>query len=283
MPLAIYQGLILSNNTLFRGDRDLFGDPIIHRTNDEFGDILVIDRGLFRSLTFDSTYDQSSMDLRAPHLLVHEYTQAMVLSLAFIKPRQITLLGLGGGSILRSLYHVMPECKINAVELRQEVYRVAKEYFSLPVSKNINITIADAEYWLINAADSSSDVIFADMFTAYCMNPFQMQQNFIQQSYRVLSKKGWLVINYHEIEDLNAPFFEFLYSLFSDIFIYPTIGNNNIIFASKARAKDFSQPTPAMLVLEKKLGNKSINLFNRLTHLMPTNRGRYNQGRLSNK
>lgn len=271
-----FQGLTLLNKTIITGERDLLGDPIIHRTSDEFGDILVIDRGVFRSLTFDSIYDQSSMDLRDPLNLVHEYTQAMVLALAFLKPRHITLLGLGGGSILRSVHNVFPECKINAIELRQQVHVVAAEYFGLPVSNNITITIADAERWLNSAEDNSTDVILADMFTAYCMNPFQMQKNFIQQSYRVLNKKGWIIINYHDISDLNSPFFEFLYSIFADVFIYKTaVGNNNVIFASKERVNALAQATSAVLALEKKLGNKSINFFNRLTRLTAINRGRY--------
>ncbi len=258
----------MTNNTIFTSDRDLFGDPILYRTSDAFGDILVVDRSHFRNLTFGTKYDQSSMDLRAPHVLVYEYTHAMVLALAFIQFKHVTLLGLGGGSILRSISNLFPGCKINAIELRQRVYEVASEFFGIPVSKNVTVTISDAENWLVNARDNSTDVIFADMFTAYCMNPFQMQKNFIQQCLRVLNKKGWLVINYHEIPDLKAVFFEFLCSIFSDVFIYKTsVGNNNVVFASKERVTISSQVTAAVVALEKKLGSKSINFFDRLTRL----------------
>lgn len=258
----------MTSNTILTSERNLFGDPIIYRTSDNFGDILVIERSHFRNLTFDSRYDQSSMDMREPHILVYEYTHAMVLALAFIKFRHVTLLGLGGGSILRSIFEIFPGCKINAIELRQRVYEVASEYFGIPVSKNVTITISDAEEWLINARDNSSDVIFADMFTAYCVNPFQMQKNFIQQCFRVLNKKGWLVINYHEIPDIKSNFFEFLCSIFSEVFIYKTaVGNNNVVFACKERVNTSPQVASAVFSLEKKLGNKSINFFNRLTRL----------------
>ena len=223
-------------HTQTTSNRDRFGDLIVYRTHDAFGDILVLDRELLRSLTFDSIFDQSTMDLRKPNRLVHEYTHAMMLVTAFVKPRHVTILGLGGGCLLRSMNTIWPQCKVHAVELRQRVFEVALEYFGLPVNEKITLSIADAEHYLMHTKDASTMIIFADMFTAYCMNPFQMQQNFINQCYRVLNKKGWLVINYHEINELNTPFFNFMCSIFSDVFVYKTVaGNNNVIFASKGR------------------------------------------------
>lgn len=249
-------------------ERDLFGDPIICRTSDKFGDILVIDRSPFRVLTFDSSYDQSSIDLKNPDTLVHEYTRAMMLVLAFNKPRHAMILGLGAGCLLRSLHHALPQCEVQAIELRQRVYEVASEFFGIPVNKNITITISDAEHHLYISSEASTDIIFADMFSAYCMNPFQMQQDFVSQCYRVLNKSGWLVINYHDIPDLNTPFFNFICSIFSDVFLYKTVaGTNNVLFASKCAVKPLHYFKTAVVELEKKLGNKSINFFNRLTRL----------------
>ena len=249
-------------------DRDQFGNLIVYRTQDEFGDILVIDCELFRHLTFDSGLTQSSIDLRKPNKLVHEYTHAMVLVTAFVNPRHVTILGLGGGCLLRSISDIWPQSKIHVVELRKRVYEVAVDYFGIPNNKNTTISIMDAEQHLIDAEDASTTIIFADMFTAYCMNPFQMQQNFIKQCYRVLSNKGWLVINYHEITELEADFFKFMRSIFADVCIYKTvIGNNNIIFASKHAIDSLPGYAQAVRELEKRLGNQSLNLFNRLIQL----------------
>ena len=249
-------------------ERNQFGDLIVYRTQDEFGDILVIDCDLYRNLTFDSGLTQSSIDLRKPNKLVYEYTHAMMLVTAFVNPRHITILGLGGGCLLRSIRDVWPESKIHVVELRQRVYDVAVDYFGIPDHKNTTISIMDAEQHLMNAKDASSTIIFADMFTAYCMNPFQMQQHFIKQCYRGLSHNGWLVINYHELTALEADFFTFMRSIFADVYLYKTlIGNNNIIFASKCEMGSLSGYARAVRELEKKLGNRPLNLFNRLIHL----------------
>lgn len=257
-------------------DYDYFGDPIVYRTTDEFGDILVIDRASYRSLTFDSVFDQSCLDLKKPNNLVHEYTHAMMLVTAFIKPHHATILGLGGGCLLRSLHSIWPQCELHAVELRQRVYEVASEYFGIPKSNKITVSIADAEQYLMCAKDASTTVIFADMFTAFCMNPLQEQQDFIKQCYRVLRKKGWLVINFHDIPDINTSFFKFICSVFSDVFVYKTvIGNNNILFASKDRVDALPQYESAVSALNKKIATKPLNFFNRLTRLNSV--GRYRQ------
>ena len=200
--------------------------------------------------------------------MVHEYTHAMMLVLAFIRPQHAIFLGLGGGCLLRSLNNILPKCKLHAIELRQRVYEVAAEFFGLPSGNNITITISDAEQWLNNAAEMSTNIIFADMFNAYSMNPFQMQLNFINQCNRVLSKKGWLVINYHEVPDFNTSFFKLLNSIFSNVFIYKTITtNNNVIFASNGETDSLHHFDLAILRLEKKLGSRTINFFNRLSKL----------------
>src|SRR5262249_21924672 len=123
-PIQIMQGIFRainrehnSNHKVYKGHGD-----IIYRTSDAWGDILVIDDEHYRNLTFDSIYEQSRMDRRNPHSLVYQYTRAMMLVLAFIKPRHATILGLGGGCLLRSLYHVLPKCELHTIELRQRVY-----------------------------------------------------------------------------------------------------------------------------------------------------------------
>jgi spermidine synthase len=115
---------------------------IIHLTQDEHGKILVIDDGEYRELNFDSPFEQSCMRTRYPFQLVHQYTQHMLLVLGFaVEPKTIALLGLGGGSLLRTLHHLLPQCYFNVVELRQKVVDVAAEYFELPVSDRVDIKV----------------------------------------------------------------------------------------------------------------------------------------------
>jgi spermidine synthase len=252
---------------IFTSERDLFGNPIIYRTNDALGDLLVIDHHHYRSLTFDSIYEQSSMDLRRPFLLVHEYMRAMMLVLAFINPQHATLLGLGGGCLLRSLYHILPDCNLQVVELRHRVHEIAADFFGLPTSDRINITIADAKHLLKHTKDANTDIIFADMYHADGMNPLQIQQQFIKQCHRILNDAGWLVINYHDLPDANSAFCQYIHSLFSDLLVCTLASGNNILFASKQQLGDLQQFDTAIPDLEEKLESSLMHLFKRLTRL----------------
>lgn len=248
-------------------DRGFFGALIIHHCADAWGNILVLDHSHYRNLTFNSGYEQSSMDKEKPSILVHEYTRAMMLVLAFIKPRHVTLLGLGGGCLLRSLHHTLPQCKIHAVELRQRVYEVAVEFFGIPENDRITITIADAKLALENADNSSTQIIFADMYHADGMEPYQLQKDFIAQCHRVLSNQGWLVVNYHDMPSTHTFFVKSLCRLFADVFICQAPGGNNILLASKHSMETLEHFDLAVATLEKKLKVKLVHLFERLTKI----------------
>ena len=196
---------------------------IIHYTRDALGGILVVDYRKHRVMTFDSVFEQSKIDRRRPHLPVHEYSRAMLLPVAFAQPAHATILGLGGGVMASALLHLLPDCQVHAVELRPRVLEVAREYFSLPHSTNLIMTIGDARDALGKAPDGSSDLILADMYNSDRMSPAQAQRQFIRQCSRVLGDDGWLAINYHRTPDINGPLFHQLRAGFAVLLLLSLI------------------------------------------------------------
>ncbi|MCW8445538.1 spermine synthase [Fluoribacter gormanii] len=247
-------------------DTDFFGKTIIYRTHDSWGDIFVIDRGNIRALNFDPVYDQTGIYIQYPHIPVHEYTRVMLLVLAFVNPSHITLLGLGGGSLIHCLHFLLPECPLFCIELRQKVYDVATNFFQLPESQNIEILIADAQVAIKFQKSNNTQVIFADMYLDYGMDSFQIQQQFIEQAYRVLDDTGWLVINFHELPELNSPFILSMRDYFAELFICPTVSDNYILFASKCSVAELhSERYQTILTeLENKLNIKLLRLFKKI-------------------
>lgn len=252
-----------SQNNL--NSNDFFGNTIIYRTHDDWGDIFVIDRGSIRALNFDPVYDQTGIYIQYPHIPVHEYTRVMLLVLAFINPSHITLLGLGGGSLIHCLHFLLPECLLFCIELREKVFEVAMEFFQLPKSKNIELLIADAEVAIKFQKSRSTEVIFADMYLDYGMESFQIQHQFIEQTYRILDDPGWLIINFHELPTLDSPFIQCMHKYFTDLFICPTASNNYILFASKSPLKELHLDHQMTLAeLENILNIKLLRLFKKM-------------------
>lgn len=242
---------------------------IVLSTSDHIGNILVVDYRHYRVLTFDSHYEQSGYSLEKPHSVVHEYIRIMMLVLGFTSPRHVTLLGLGGGSLLRSIHHHLDKCQFHVVELRAKVFEVAKYYFDIPVDSRVKYSISDAKIQLRAAANESTDIIFSDLFDAYFMSPIQTQKKFVSESYRVLKKDGWLVINFHHLPHVRSLFFDALIEHFSKVFVCPGELGNYILFATKSKNIDVKEAMAKIIKMETELSTPFVPLFQRLEDLIP--------------
>jgi spermidine synthase len=242
---------------------------IVLSTSDHIGNILVVDYRQYRALTFDTIYEQSSYSLEKPHSVVHEYIRIMMLVLGFITPRHVTLLGLGGGSLLRSIHHHLDTCEFHVVELREKVLEVAKDYFDIPVDGRVKYTISDAKIQLRVAPDASTDIIFSDLYDAYFMSPIQTQKKFLIECFRVLSDDGWLVINFHRLPNVQSAFFSILIEHFPTVFVCPGKTSNYILFASKSPNINLADAMTKIIIMENELSTPFVPLFQRLKDLIP--------------
>lgn len=249
-------------------NRDFHGQ-IALSTNDAYGNILVIDYKNYRALSFDSIFEQSSYSLEKPYAVVHEYIRIMMLVVGFITPKHVTLLGLGGGSILRSLHYFLPQCHFQVVELRPKVYEIAQYYFCIPNDKRVQVSISDAKLHLKTMNEASSHIIFSDLYDAYLMSPIQVQKRFVEECWRVLSKDGWLVINFHQLPHINSIFFNALIDQFPTIFLCPANGGNCILFACKSNKIQTNNARAIAQQLEDELATPFIPLFNLLEKALP--------------
>lgn len=227
---------------------------------------MVIDDGDRRILNFDSIFEQSCMQLSYPYKLAHEYTQLMLLVLAFTEPKQITLFGLGGGSLLRTLHHLLPDCCFSVVELRQIVVDAARHYFSLPEDHRVDVSVNDALQEIAQLENASSDIIFSDIYDAYQMVPEQLQMPFLTQCSRILSPQGWLVLNLHSIPEDRMAFFAGLRGLFPTI-ILGTLAENIVLFLSKTQPQHANPNLERLASIEGQLQQRFARLIPRLQPL----------------
>jgi spermidine synthase len=247
--------------------RRLLRGSVIHQTQDALGNILVIDHGKHRILTFDSIFEQSKIDRKQPQLPIHEYNRAMLLPIAFAEPRHVTILGLGGGVLVGALHHLSPDCALHAVELRREVLGVARQFFSLPDTDNVNVTIADARRALPALPEDGTDLILTDLYDAQRMSPVQAQLRFIDQCDRALGPEGWLAINYHRLPPQNGPLFLYLRAVFAIVLLFKSKTGNYVLYASKAQFEPMHGGDPRLDTLEERLPIDWRWLMNRVVRV----------------
>ena len=125
--------------------------------------IQISERDGVRFLHLGGSAVQSAMRLDAPFRLELEYTRAMMGFLLFHRqPRDIALIGLGGGSLAKFLYRNLPESRIGAVELHPEVVAAARASFFLPPDDaRLRVTVGDGAAFVRDLPDSQ-DAILVD-------------------------------------------------------------------------------------------------------------------------
>ncbi len=168
---------------------------IIHSSQDIDGTIDVVQDHVSRSLHFGTPAKQSSMYLYDSTQLALSYTRAMMSFLLFnSNPKSILLIGLGGGSLVKFIHRNFPACKIDAIERREHVVKLAYGYFQLPKNENINIHIADAGHY-VAATKKRYDAILVDAYDSSGMSDDINNTTFFSNCRDRLTASGVLTAN----------------------------------------------------------------------------------------
>lgn len=86
-----------------------------------------------RSLHIGSDTIQSSMRIARPYDLELSYTRSMMAFLLFNeRPGRVLMVGLGGGSLAKFIYHRLPWVTTEVVEVNPRVIAIARQYFHVP-------------------------------------------------------------------------------------------------------------------------------------------------------
>ena len=167
----------------------------ISSTTDKHGPIYVYQTRTARILSFDGKIYQSCMKLKDINGLDLGYTQAMMAGLFFIPIVQTaTIMGLGAGSMAKNLLSSFSELNVHAIEYREAVAKIAKEYFYLPDTDRLIIHIDEAVNYIKNT-NMKSDIIFSDLYNSQGMEPKQVQSSYLRDCKNALNEQGVLVLN----------------------------------------------------------------------------------------
>jgi spermidine synthase len=105
----------------------------IHKQVAASASVEVNEKNGVRYLHLGSETIQSAMRRSRPNELELSYTRCMMAFLLFVPtPTRVVMIGLGGGSLARFVYHNLPETRITAVEISPQVVSAARQFFELP-------------------------------------------------------------------------------------------------------------------------------------------------------
>jgi spermidine synthase len=124
-----------------------------------------------RRLVFDRQFPgtgaiQSEMDLGNHDELTVSYTRYIMTALPLVeKPGRLLIVGLGGASMQRYLYTLLPRATIETVELDPHIRDIAARFFFLKEDRRQIVRVGDGRAFIERSKDTY-DVIFLDAFNA---------------------------------------------------------------------------------------------------------------------
>ena len=197
----------------------------------------VSERNGIRSLHLGSDTVQSSMKLADPTELVLSYTRAMMAFLLFEpEPRRILMIGLGGGSLAKFVYHRMPSVEVVAVEREPAVLYAARQYFHVPENdERFRVELAEGSGWVAENPDSC-DVMLVDGYDGNEQVPELTTVSFFANASRALTGKGVLVTNLWSSDECFDTYVQRMERVFGAVVCIPAERRGNVIVLAFAHS-----------------------------------------------
>jgi len=183
------------------GTSEAQGQKLIHSQRSLYREVLVYESDGERCMCFTRycrVGRQSCMNVREPDRIVMNYPQLM-LSALFVdpSPRSVLIVGLGGGTIPRTLERMLPQAQIDVVEIDPAVINVARDYFAFRQSERVRVFEADGRVFVKRALRENRryDLIMLDAFDHEYIPEHLLTQEFLREVRALLADDGVLAAN----------------------------------------------------------------------------------------
>ncbi|MCQ4347797.1 spermidine synthase [Pseudomonas stutzeri] len=229
---------------------------LLAEVHDEYGVIRVVQSGDYRFLEFGDEVEQSCCYVPDPAWLEYDYTRAMLLgALLPERAERALFLGLGGGSLTLACLKYLPLAAVEAVELREAVPRLAREFLGLADDPRLSIRIGDAAARLAECAPA--DLIFLDLYTDSGPAAAHIAWGFLEACRAHLRPGGWLAINQWSATDGKPLGAALLRGLFRHGYWEIPVSDGNVILlvpAEPGQTLDTPRLRRRARALEERLG-----------------------------
>lgn len=173
----------------------LFGWTTESKKSFENGKPYLRDDDGILALHLDLLSVQSEMCIEMPDKLVLSYTRAM-MSFLLIEPapKNIAMIGLGGGSLAKYCYRHLPQTEMTVVEINPDVIALRNEFAIPPDDARFAVLLGDGAEFVAETG-KQFDVLMVDGFDAGGLPAQLSSQQFYDDCFASLSDHGIMVVN----------------------------------------------------------------------------------------
>lgn len=184
---------------------------------------------------------QSEMRLDDPVALVNGYTRKMMAFLLFCpRPRNVVMLGLGGGSLVKYCRKHLPDTRLTVVEIDASVIALREQFAIPPDDEWLRVVHADAATHVADMvqAGERTEVLLVDAYDRRGLARSVTGRQFLEQSRAVLGDTGLFVMNLAAFESDAGRLRAAIRRAFGGPVLSVRVGwgGNTIVFAGPALA-----------------------------------------------
>lgn len=200
---------------------------ILHHGSTDYGELWIEQLGDKLQLRFDNQSLQTQIDRQQPHKLVMTNLLYLMGILIFIPPpRDILILGVGGGAIIHFFQYYLPGVNITGVDYDAKLLDLAQRHLGLPQPGERLSYVTDDAKSFVSSNTGQYDLIVVDIFDGSQSPNWMLQQDFMRSLKNRLSPSGAIAFNLLvESENRFKRFYQSLRQQFSQKSIY--IENDN--------------------------------------------------------
>ena len=239
-------------------------DGVVARERSGDDHILVLKRGDQVLMYFGTPRDDgrgmdfsgimSRVAIGDPMYLLGLYTRVMMLALAWCpQPRDVCVVGFGGGRIPMVLRHHVPGVVVHGSESEPAVARLAQQYFGIEEDDRLTVAVEDGREYLASRP-ATYDVIAVDCFGSVGSHPYHLSTAEFYALCRSRLRPGGVVTTNLSVVDplLSAKIATFAAG-FQSAYLYDA-GGACVLFGSADQAPDPAALRRAAWAAERRYG-----------------------------
>lgn len=208
-------------------DREAIVDRVLSGLYDK---PFVIEDDGSRCLYFTRAFIQSEMRLADPYGLEFAYTRKMMGFLLFLpEPREVLMLGLGGGSLAKYCHRHLPAARITVVEVDPQVIAFREQFLLPPDGARFRVVQAEAAGYIAQCGDRP-DVVLIDAFDRDGVAPSLATREFYEDVRGLLGSQGLLVANLVGVKAERMAHLEMIRRVFDgNVILLPVADDGNYV------------------------------------------------------
>lgn len=250
---------------------------VVHEERSLYRNIIVDETGDLRCLKFNtksSQTSQSCMYKNNPDKLVFNYTKLTFASLLVTdNPKNVLIIGLGGGTLSNVIHALYPAAKIHNVEIDPAVLKVARNYFNFIENDVVTSSVQDGRIFIKRAAIKKQkyDWIILDAFNGDYIPEHLLTKEFFEEVKSVLAEGGVIAANTFSSSKLYEHESATYHAVFGD-FINVSRANrsNRIILAGVNSMPTEAQINQRIKALNPRLKKYDVDLKAISTYMQST-------------